>query len=62
MAIMKHFNTFPKLMEELQKNSQCIENLTIESNGKTRKINKTSIENIKQYLLGSALTNVNQIK
>lgn len=53
MAIMKHFTTFPKLIEELQKNSQCIENLTIESNGKTRKINKTSIENIKQYLLGS---------
>ena len=29
MAIMKHFNTFPKLIEELQKNSQCIENTTI---------------------------------
>ena len=57
MAIMKHFNTFPKLIEELQKNSQCIENLTIENNGKIRKINKTSIENIKLYLLGSTIAN-----
>lgn len=60
MAIMKHFNTFPKLIEELQKNSQCIENLTIESNGKIRKINKTSIENIRKYLLYSPGLNVDE--
>lgn len=53
MAIMKHFKTFPNLMEELQNNFQCIENLTIESNGKIRKINKTSLENIQKYLLYS---------
>jgi ERCC4-type nuclease len=51
IAIMKRFNTFPILMEELQKNPQCIENMTIETNGKTRKINKTSLENIRRYLL-----------
>ena len=51
IAIMKHFNTFPNLIEELQKNAQCIENMTIETNGKTRKINKTSLENIRKYLL-----------
>ena len=62
MAIMKHFKTFPNLIEELQKNSQCIENLTIQSNGKIRKINKSSIENIKQYLLGYVPTNINHIK
>jgi len=50
MAIMKHFNSFPNFIEELQKNPQCIENLTIESNGKTRKINKSSTENIRLYL------------
>ena len=54
MAIMKEFKTFPHLIEELQKNSQCIENLTIETNGKTRKINKSSLENIRKYLLQSA--------
>ena len=51
MAIMKEFKTFPHLIEELQKNSQCIENLTIETNGKIRKINKSSLENIRKYLL-----------
>ena len=51
IAIMKRFNTFPILMEELQKNSQCLENMTIETNGKTRKINKTSLDNIRKYLL-----------
>ena len=53
IAIMKQFKTFPNLIEELQKNSQCIENMTIETNGKTRKINKTSLENIRKYLLQS---------
>lgn len=53
IAIMKQFKTFPNLIEELQKNSQCIENTTIETNGKTRKINKTSLENIRKYLLQS---------
>ena len=53
IAIMKQFKTFPNLIEELQKNSQFIENMTIETNGKTRKINKTSLENIRKYLLQS---------
>jgi ERCC4-type nuclease len=51
MSIMKEFKTFPFLIEELQRNPQCIENLTIETNGKTRKINKSSLENIRKYLL-----------
>ena len=34
-------------------NPQCIDNLTVTSNGKIRKISKTSIENIRQYLLYS---------
>jgi len=54
MAIMKEFKTFPHLIEELQKNSHCIENMTIETNGKTRKINKTSLDNIRKYLLQPA--------
>jgi ERCC4-type nuclease len=51
MSIMKEFKTFPHLIEELQRNPQCIENLTIETNGKIRKINKSSLENIRKYLL-----------
>jgi 5'-3' exonuclease len=51
MAIMKEYKTFPFLIEELQKNPQCIEKMTIETNGKTRKINKSSLENIRKYLL-----------
>jgi ERCC4-type nuclease len=51
MAIMKEFKTFPHLITELQRNPQCIENMTIETNGKTRKINKSSLENIRKYLL-----------
>lgn len=51
MAIMKEFKTFPHLIEELQRNPQCIENMTIETNGKIRKINKSSLENIRKYLL-----------
>lgn len=51
MAIMKEFKTFPHLIQELQKNPQCIENMTIETNGKIRKINKSSLDNIRKYLL-----------
>lgn len=54
MAIMKEFKTFPHLIEELQRNPQCIENKTIETNGKIRKINKSSLENIRKYLLQPA--------
>ena len=51
MAIMEKFNGFPHFIEELNKNPDCINDLSYEKNGKLRKINKTSIENIKKYLL-----------
>jgi ERCC4-type nuclease len=51
ITIMKKFGTFPKLIEELQKNSQCLDGITCETNGKTRKISKTCIENIHRFLL-----------
>jgi len=50
MAIMKHYNSFPHFIERLQKNTNCLENMTSESKGKIRKINKTCIQNIKLYL------------
>jgi ERCC4-type nuclease len=51
IAIMKHFDSFLHLITELQNNSGCLENITIENNGKMRKINKTSIQNIQSFLL-----------
>jgi ERCC4-type nuclease len=51
IAMMKHFNSFLHLITELQNNPGCLENITIENNGKTRKINKSSIQNIQSFLL-----------
>ena len=51
IAIMKHFDSFLHLITELQNNPGCLENIVIETNGKVRKINKTSIQNIQNYLL-----------
>jgi ERCC4-type nuclease len=56
IAIMKSFQSFPHFIEEIKKNPDILENIQIESNGKMRKINKPSIQNIKDYLLGSATT------
>jgi hypothetical protein len=55
IAIMKKFVTFPNLIKELQNNPECLENLTIETNGKLRKISKTSLDNIKRFLSGSSM-------
>ena len=51
IAIMKSFQTFPHFMEEMQKNPDSLDNMKIESNGKMRKINKSCIKNIQQFLL-----------
>jgi ERCC4-type nuclease len=51
IAIMKHFDSFLHLITELQNNPSCLENIVIENNGKMRKINKSSIQNIQSFLL-----------
>lgn len=51
IAIMKHFDSFLHLITELQNNPTCLENIAIENNGKIRKINKSSIQNIQSFLL-----------
>lgn len=51
IAIMKKFSGFRHFMQEIQKDSTCLENIVYESNGKTRKIGKNCIDNIKKYLL-----------
>jgi ERCC4-type nuclease len=51
IAIMKNFNGFPHFINELKNNPQCIENISLESNGKMRKISKSILENIRRFLL-----------
>ena len=51
MAIMSNFTSFNHFMQELQSNPHCIDTFTVTSNGKVRKISKSSLENIRQYLL-----------
>lgn len=48
VAIMKKFSTFPKLLAALKENPDCMDDIVIESNGKSRKITKC-IENIKRF-------------
>jgi ERCC4-type nuclease len=55
ITIMKKFSGFYNFMEELQKNPNCIDEITMECNGKIRKISKSSLENIKKYLLHKKL-------
>ena len=50
-AIMKLYPSFPRLLQELEKNPECLNNTTYESNGKTRKISKACIESIKRFLI-----------
>jgi len=50
-AIMKHFDSFPKMLVELEKTPDCLNKVTLDApNGKSRKISKTIIENIFKYL------------
>jgi ERCC4-type nuclease len=48
LAIMKKFSTIPKMLAALKENPDCMNDIVIESNGKSRKITKC-IENIKRF-------------
>jgi len=52
VSIMKKFTTFPKLIKELETTPGCLDDIMCETNGKSRKLSKTIIENIKKYLAG----------
>jgi ERCC4-type nuclease len=53
IAIMKQFGTFPKLITALQENPHCLDGMSCETaNGKSRKISKSSIENIHKFFIG----------
>ena len=49
VAIMKKFSTFPKLLAAIQENPQCMDDIMLETAGKSRKISKSSVENIKKF-------------
>lgn len=53
IAISNKFRDFPHFMDEIRSNPACLENITMTTNGKSRKINGSSVENIKKYLLES---------
>ena len=51
MAIMKHFTNFSDFYQKFRENPNILESIMIQqSNGKKRKISKTSIQKIKEYL------------
>jgi ERCC4-type nuclease len=57
VAIMKHFASFPALMDAIKANPKCLENLTCETTGgKTRKINKKCLESIHTFLCAGSST------
>jgi len=56
-TIMKNFGTFPNLIQAIQNEPKCLDNIYIENNGKKRKINKNCIENIKRFLIQNTLVN-----
>jgi ERCC4-type nuclease len=51
LAIMKEYSSFPEFLKELYSNPNCLDNIVYETNGKTRKISKNSVANIKKFLL-----------
>lgn len=51
LAIMKDYSSFPDFIKHLQENPNCLDNVVYETNGKTRKISKSCIANIKIFLL-----------
>jgi crossover junction endonuclease MUS81 len=50
-VIMNEFKTIGQLIKSFELNPHCLNKICIETNGKTRKITSTCIENIRKYLL-----------
>ena len=51
ITIMKEFNNFPDFLLRLRNDPNYLDNIYIENNGKKRKLSKTIIDNIKNYLI-----------
>jgi len=55
IAIMKHFSSLSDLIDKLKSNPDCLDDIRIETNGKSRKIAKNCVEGIRNYLLPIAV-------
>jgi ERCC4-type nuclease len=51
ISIMNEFKTIGQLIKSFEQNAHCLNHVCIETNGKSRKITSTCIENIRKYLL-----------
>ena len=51
IVIMNEFKTIGALIKSFELNPHCLNKICIETNGKSRKITSTCIENIRKYLL-----------
>ena len=57
ISIMKEFKTIRNLLAALEKDDKCLDSFKITcDSGQTRKISKTCIENIKQFIFRSDIT------
>jgi ERCC4-type nuclease len=54
IAIMKKFTTFPNLFKELENNPNCLNDIVCETKGKSRKLGKNCIDNVRTYLSAKA--------
>lgn len=50
MAIMKQYGTFSNLIDEIRTNPTSLENIVCNNDGKSRKISKTCVKNVIEYL------------
>lgn len=53
IAIMNEFKTIGQLIKSFEQNAHCLNKIYIETNGKSRKITSTCIENIRKYLINT---------
>lgn len=51
IAIMKHFSNISDLIYKLHEDPNCLQHIQIETNGKSRKLNKNIIESIHRFLI-----------
>jgi len=51
IAIMEHFNSLFELLEKLQNDNACLNNIVVKTDKSSRKLSQTVITNIKKYLL-----------
>ena len=52
IAVMKEFKSIANLIDQIRKDATCLDKIICESNGKSRKISKSVVQNIKDYLVG----------